>query len=189
MKYRTMAPIAMLGILSAAVAGELPAGAGQPQPITISPGSASAGTRIVISGENCIDEATPVGVIVNVEYQSDGSETRTLSIPAGTDGDGSWSATYVIRDTDPIGSYDAEATCYTNVSFDPPNLTILFHYANHTFEVTDASPPAGPPVSIDPTSGGDAPGTDPLPASSIIPGAQSQAQPAAPIVADANYAG
>jgi hypothetical protein len=153
MTYRTMAPLAALGLLAATVIGGSPAGADQLQPVAITPSSASAGTTIAISGEDCIDGATPGGAIIDVEYQSDGSQSRTFSIPAGTDGDGSWSATYVISDTDPVGSYDVEATCYKDVNSDPPNLTVHFHYAKGTFEVTDASSPAGLPVSIDPTSG------------------------------------
>jgi hypothetical protein len=77
--------------------------------------------------------------------------------PHRSDADGSWSATYRIREDDPLGTYTLRTTCYlSDGNANPPTLTPVFDYADATFEVTDGTTPPLPtvlPVSVDPTSG------------------------------------
>jgi hypothetical protein len=96
---------------------------------------------------------TPTGVVIEVEYLGDDAD-RSFTIPSGVEADGSWSASYVVRDDDPVGRYELQATCYNEVGSSPPSLNPFFDYAPATFEVADGPVvPTVLPLSVDPTSG------------------------------------
>ena len=156
MRYRSAlaaagaAVAATLALGSAPVGGQAPP---EPQPISVVPASAAAGTRVTISGEGCVSDGH-TGAMIAVEYVGEDGE-RSFTIPQGGDGDGSWSATYLVLEGDPIGTYELRATCVESTT-EPLSITPLFDYPVATFEVTDGTTPSVPSVlslAVDPTSG------------------------------------
>jgi hypothetical protein len=155
MRHRPTAVAAVTAAAAVTLAlGGAPTAAQQPDllPIAVDPGRVPAGTDVTISGDGCIDD-TPTGVVVEVTYLGDDAEL-SFSAPWEVADDGSWAARYRINEDDPVGSYAVQATCYNQVSSDPPSMSRFFDYAPGTFEVTTA--PVVPevlPMTVDPTSG------------------------------------
>lgn len=119
-----------------------------PLPVTVTPDRGNAGAAISFSGEGCLSD----GVLITLEHTGDSG--RKITIPMGADANGAWSASYTIRDTDPLGQYTVNTTCYDTVT-ETFTMTPLFDYAEASFEITDAEAPPAPTMSISvtPTSG------------------------------------
>jgi hypothetical protein len=163
MRYRSVLAATGAAVAATLVLGSTPLSAQappEPQPISVDPASAAAGTTVTISGDGCVDD-TPTGVIVRAEYLGEDDE-RAFQVPQGVQEDGSWSASYRVLSGDPLGTYELRATCYHEVSSEPISMTPLFDYPVATFEVTDGTTPPEPvdptvpsvlSLAIDPTSG------------------------------------
>lgn len=162
MRHRSVLAAAGAAVAATLVLGSAPLSAQappEPQPITVDPASAAAGTWVSISGDGCVTDGDN-GVMIDFKYLGEDGQ-RSFRLPQGADGDGSWTASYMVRDTDPIGTYELRATCVESTT-EPLSITPLFDYPVATFEVTDGTTtpdPVDPPVpsvlslAIDPTSG------------------------------------
>lgn len=149
MRYRALLAAGTAAAATLAL-GSTPVSAGVAPPIGVDPTSGSAGTEVTISGEDCLDGATPGDVQITLSHGEDAPKSFT----AAADATGAWTTSLLVEETDPVGTHEVDATCYDDIVEETSELgTVLVNYASASFEVTEAEAPAVLPLSVDPTSG------------------------------------